>query len=63
MRNMAYIRPRKHRFKKSYIAQVKRKGFKTMTKSFDTRTQAQKWAGGIELKLDIGDLSILCISL
>jgi len=54
---MAYIRPRKHRFKKSYIAQVKRKGFKTMTKSLDTRTQAQKWARGIERKLDIGDFS------
>ena len=28
-----------------------------MTKSFDTRTQAQKWARGIERKLDIGDFS------
>ena len=54
---MAYIRRRKFRFKASYIAQVKRKGFKTIVKSFDTKTQAQKWARGIERKLDTGDFS------
>ena len=54
---MAYIRRRKFRFKASYIAQVKRKGFKTIVKSFDTKTQAQKWARGIERKLDMGDFS------
>ena len=48
---MAYIRRRKFRFKASYIAQVKRKGFKTIVKSFDTKTQAQKWARGIERKI------------
>ena len=39
------------------MAQVKRKGFKTMVKSFDTKSQAQKRARGIERKLDIGDFS------
>ena len=48
---MAYIRRRKFRFKASYIAQIKRKGFKTIVKAFDTKTQAQKWARGIERKI------------
>ena len=54
---MAYINKRKFTHKVSYLAQVKRKGFKTMTKSFSTRSLAQKWARGIEHKHDIGDFS------
>lgn len=31
---------------------VRRKGFKTMVKTFDTRTDAKKWARAVERKLD-----------
>lgn len=34
---------------------VRRKGFKTMVKTFDTRTDAKKWARAVERKLDTGD--------
>ena len=54
---MATIRRRKFKFKVSYTCQVRRKGFRTIIKSFDTRKQAQKWARGIERKLDMGDFS------
>ena len=54
---MAYIRRQKYETKVSYQVQVRRKGFRTIVKSFDTRTQAQKWARGIERKLDMGDFS------
>lgn len=54
---MAYIRRRKFKKVVSFQVQIRRKGFRTIVKSFDTRTQAQKWARGIERKLDIGDFS------
>lgn len=54
---MAYIMKRKFPNKISFLAQVKRKGFKTITKSFGTKTLAQKWARAIERKHDIGDYS------
>jgi len=31
--------------------QVRRKGFRTIIKSFDTKKLAQKWARGIEMNL------------
>ena len=55
---MAYIRRHKYKTKVSFQVQIRRKGFRTIVKSFDTRTQAQKWARGIERKLDMGDLSV-----
>ena len=54
---MAFIQRRKLKMGWRYTAQVKRKGFKTMVKTFATRTQAQKWSRGMERKLDIGDYS------
>jgi hypothetical protein len=54
---MAYIRRLKYKTRVSYQVQVRRKGFRTLIKSFDTRTQAQKWARAIERKHDIGDYS------
>ena len=54
---MAFIQRRKLKIGWRYTAQVKRKGFKTMVKTFATRTQAQKWSRGMERKLDIGDYS------
>jgi len=54
---MAYIRRRKFKKVVSFQVQIRRKGFRTIVKSFDTRTQAQKWARGIERKLDMGDFS------
>ena len=54
---MAYIRRRKFKKVVSFQVQIRRKGFRTIVKSFDTRTQAQKWARGIERKLDMGDYS------
>ena len=52
---MAYIRKRKHKTFSSYCVQIKRKGFKTIVKSFDTRTEAKKWARTIERELDQGN--------
>ena len=54
---MASIMRRKWRKKLSYVAQVRRKGFKTLVKSFSTRTGAKKWARAMENKLDRGDYS------
>ena len=54
---MATISMRKWCKKLSYVAQVRRKGFKTLVKSFSTRTDAKKWARAMENKLDRGDYS------
>ena len=54
---MAYIQRRKRHKGWTYTVHVKRKGFKTMVRTFDIRSQAQKWARGVERKLDIGDYS------
>jgi integrase len=40
----------------TYLAQVKRVGFKTVSKSFDTKDQAKKWARSIDRKLDQGEV-------
>ena len=52
---MAYIRRAKYKSKVSFQVQVRRKGFKTIVKSFDTRTEAKKWARTIERELDQGN--------
>ena len=51
---MAHIRRVKRKTKLSYQAIVRRVGFKTLTKSFASRMDAQKWARDIELNLDRG---------
>ena len=48
---------RKHKSKTTYAVQVRRKGFRTVSKSFDTRTEAKRWARNMEAKLDRGDYS------
>ena len=56
---MAYIERRKYKTKTSYLVMVRRKGFKTMVKTFDTRTDAKKWARAVERKLDMGDSALV----
>ena len=51
---MAYIRKRKFKTKSSFQVQIRRKGIKTICKTFATRTDAKKWARGIERELDQG---------
>jgi len=53
---MAHITRRKFKKGYSYLAQVKRVGFKTVSKSFDTKDQAKKWARSIDRKLDQGEV-------
>ena len=52
---IAYIRRAKYKSKISFQVQIRRKGFKTVVKYFDTRTEAKKWARGIEKELDLGN--------
>ena len=52
---MAYVKRRKYKSKVSYQAIVRRKGFKTSVKSFETKTDAKKWARAIERKFDTGN--------
>ena len=40
--------------KTNYRVTVRRKGFKTLCKTFNKRTDAQKWSRGIEHNLDRG---------
>ena len=54
---MAYILKRKWKNKITYRVQVSRRGFKTLFRSFLTRTEAKKWGRAMERKLDIGDYS------
>ncbi len=55
---MAYIKRRKYKNKSvGYQAIVRRKGFRTVVKSFQTRTEAKKWSRQMEIKLDRGDHS------
>ena len=56
---MAYIKRRKYKSKVGYQAIVRRKGFKTSVKSFETKTDAKKWARAIERKFDTGNLTII----
>ena len=51
---MAYIRKRKFKTKSSFQVQIRRKCIKTISKTFATRTDAKKWARGIERELDQG---------
>ena len=53
---MASIKKRKYKRGYTYLAQVKRLGFRTMTKSFDTKNEAKKWARTMERKLDQGEV-------
>ena len=48
---MAYIRRRKLAKKITYQAQVRRVGFKTLIKSFSTRSDAYKWSRHMERNL------------
>lgn len=52
---------RKWKSKTSYVCQVRRKGFRTLVKSFSTRTEAKTWGRSMESKLDRGDTSDLTI--
>ena len=45
---MATIQRRKWKKKTSYVALVRRKGFKTVVKSFRTKSEAKKWGRAIE---------------
>ena len=54
---MAYILRRKGKKKVSYRAQVRRQGFKTIHKTFESKTDAKKWARAMERKYDLGDFS------
>ncbi len=49
---MATISRRKWSKKISYVAQVRRKGFKTLVKSFRTRTEAKKWGRAEKSDMD-----------
>jgi hypothetical protein len=52
---MAYILKRKWKNKTTYRVQVKRTGFKSAFKSFNSRTEAKKWARTIEREFDQGN--------
>jgi hypothetical protein len=54
---MANIQKRKFKKKTTYAVLVRRKGFRTVAKSFDALTEAKKWARNMESKLDRGDYS------
>ncbi len=51
---MATIQKRKWKTKTTFRALVRRKGFKDLHKSFNTRADAQVWARDIERNLDRG---------
>ena len=51
---MSSIYKRKHKHGTTYRCQVRRKGFKTIMKTFHTKSEAKKWARGIEGELDQG---------
>ena len=51
---MAYIRRRKLATKITYQAQVRRVGYRTLIKSFATRSDAKKWANQMERSYDKG---------
>ena len=54
---MATIQKRKYLNKTSYQVRIRRLGIKTITKSFQERTEAKSWARFMEAKLDRGDYS------
>ncbi len=49
---MATIFKRKWKNKTSYRVTIRRKGFKTLIKSFNTKPDAIKWARSMENNLD-----------
>jgi len=51
---MATITKRKHRSKTNYLCVVRRKGFKTLVKTFNTKPDAIKWGRHMENNLDKG---------
>ena len=53
---MAHIRKVKYKSTVSYNCIVKRVGFKTISRNFDTKIGAKKWARAIERKLDQGEV-------
>jgi len=54
---MASISRRKFKSKISFRVCIKRQGTKRIYKSFNTRTEAKRWARNMEVKLDKGDYS------
>ena len=54
---MASISRRKFKSKISFRVCIKRQGAKRIYKSFNTRTEAKRWARNMEVKLDKGDYS------
>ena len=54
---MASISRRKFKSKVSFRVCIKRQGIKRIYKSFNTRTEAKRWARNMEVKLDKGDYS------
>ncbi len=54
---MASISRRKFKSKISFRVCIKRQGIKRIYKSFNTRTEAKRWARNMEVKLDKGDYS------
>ena len=54
---MAYIERRKRKKGFTYTAFIRRIGHKAINKTFDTQTDAKKWARALERKLDTGDFS------
>ena len=52
---MAYIEKRKRKKGFIYTAFIRRLGHKAINKTFDTKTDAKKWARAIERKFDTGD--------
>ena len=51
---MASILKRKRKQKTTYLVFIRRKGIKPIRKSFINKSDAQKWARGIERELDQG---------
>ena len=51
---MATIRRRGSKWE----AQIRRKGYRTISRSFDTQTDAKTWARQIEVGLELGNLEL-----
>ena len=51
---MSSIYKRKHKHGTTYRCQVRRKGFKTIMKTFHTKSEAKKWGRAMERELDQG---------
>ena len=51
---MSSIYKRKHKHGTTYRCQVRRKGFKTIMKTFHTKSEAKKWGRAVECDWDQG---------